>query len=77
MPRFLLAILLASLTIPVTVLADDEAALVETVKSEIPQTLDLPTPQPPPKPEVKASTKTSEAKKKPKKSPPASPSDEK
>ncbi len=67
MPRFILAILLASLTIPVTVLADDEAALVETVKSEIPQTLDLPTPQPPPKPEVKASTKTSEAKKKPKK----------
>ena len=77
MPRFIFAILLASLTIPVTVLADDEAALVETVKSEISQTLDPPTPQPPAKSEVKASAKTSGAKKKPKKSSPVNPSDEK
>ena len=77
MPRFIFAILLASLTIPVTVLADDEAALVETVKSEISQTLDPPTPPPLPKPEVKASTKTSQAKKKLEKSSPVSPSDEK
>jgi hypothetical protein len=67
MSRFILAMLLVPFAIPVTVLAHDETALVETVKSEIPQTLDLPTPKPPPKPEVKASTKTSEAKKKPKK----------
>jgi hypothetical protein len=77
MSRFILAILLASFATPVTVVADDEAALVETVKSEIPQTLDPPTPQPLPKSEVKASAKTSGAKKKPKKSSPVNPSDEK
>ena len=73
MSRFILAILLVPFTIPVTVAHDDISLIddvppVKTVKSEIPQTLDLPTPKPPPpKPEVKASTKTSEAKKKPKK----------
>jgi hypothetical protein len=69
--------LLTSFAIYVDVRVDDGPALVETVKCEIPQTLDLPMPKPPPKPDVQASTKTSEAKKKPKKSSPASPSDEK
>jgi len=74
MSHFILAILLVSFTISVTVLAHDDISRIEyvppvkTVKSEIPQTLDPPAPKPsPPKHEAKATTKTSEAKKKPKK----------
>ena len=66
MSGFIFAMLLVSFDIPVTVRVDDGPAPVETVKSEIPQTLNLPTPQVP-KSEAKASTKTSKAKKKPKK----------
>jgi len=53
--------------IPFAVLAQiDGRPPIKTVKSEIPQTLDLPAPKPsPPKPEAKA--KTPDAKKKPKK----------
>ena len=65
MSRFILAILLVPFA-PVTILADDESAIVETVKSQIPQTLDAPK-TPRPKPEDKTSTKTSGAKKKSKK----------
>jgi len=46
MSRLIFAMLLVPLAIPVTVLAQDETAPVETVKSKIPQTLDPPTPQP-------------------------------
>jgi hypothetical protein len=46
MSRFIFAILLVPLAIPVTVLAQDETAPVETVKSTIPQSLDPPAPQP-------------------------------
>ena len=74
MSRFILAMLLVPFAIPVTALGHDEISRVEyvppvkTVKSEIPQTLDLPAPKPSlPKPEAKTSTKTSETKKKPKK----------
>ncbi|HTM13045.1 MAG TPA: hypothetical protein VL127_09035 [Bryobacteraceae bacterium] len=68
MSRFILAILLVPFAIPVAVLARSEMPPVETVKSEIPKTLDLPAPKPsPPKTEAKATTKTPEAEKKPKK----------
>jgi hypothetical protein len=69
MSRFILAILLLPFGIPVTVLAQiDGSPPVKTVKSEIPQTLDLPAPKPPPpKREAKAGTKTPETKKKSKK----------
>ena len=72
MSRFILAILLVPFAIPVTVLAHDDISLIDevppvkTVKSQIPQNLDLPAPKPsPPEAEAKPTTKTSEAKKKP------------
>jgi hypothetical protein len=75
MSRFTLAMILVPFAWAATLFADDSSPPVPTVKSEIPQTLNLSLPShdlgslalPVPKPAAKASAKKSKPTKKPKK----------